>query len=244
MPTFDIICLANSLKHGGRCIAGFKTDGSGWIRPISHKKSGVLYEEHYTLNTQKAPKLLDIIRINFHNPHTQPHHPEDWLISEKSWQFMGYPTIEQLNNLLKEEVNNSSKSGELLGNDEDRISWDYLQSNPTQKSLCLIRPHNLYWDIKTFETKKIRAMFKLQDIYYDLVVTDPLWKELLDPLGDGMYKSSDLIENLKLENFDPERFLLTISLSEPFSAKNDHNFYCYKLVAAVINSQSVKASYS
>jgi hypothetical protein len=35
MPTFEMICLAKSSKRGGICIAGLKTDGSGWLRPVS-----------------------------------------------------------------------------------------------------------------------------------------------------------------------------------------------------------------
>ncbi|WP_375233212.1 dual OB domain-containing protein [Pseudomonas syringae] len=39
MPhTLDMVCLANSWKHGGRCIAGkiYGGDRSGeWIRPVS-----------------------------------------------------------------------------------------------------------------------------------------------------------------------------------------------------------------
>src|SRR6266850_2762793 len=32
MPLVDLICLANSNKMGGRCIAGLRTDGGGWVR--------------------------------------------------------------------------------------------------------------------------------------------------------------------------------------------------------------------
>ncbi len=240
MTTFDIICLANSFKHGGRCLAGFKTDGSGWIRPVSNKPEGTLFTEHCTLNNQQIPRLFDIIRINYIKSIPEPHHPENWLITNQKWQFMGLPTVDQLNHLLKTEVNQASNSSTLLGNKDDRINWNFLQENPTQKSLCLIRPHNLYWQIETYKTRKYRARFELKNVHYNLGITDPNWIYLLELLPDGIYTSYTLIEKLNLVNFDPNKFLLTISLSEPFSAKNDQHFFCYKLVASVINSQYIK----
>ncbi len=33
MPQFGIICLANSRKNGGHCVAGLRMDGGGWLRP-------------------------------------------------------------------------------------------------------------------------------------------------------------------------------------------------------------------
>lgn len=27
MPVVEMVCLANSYKHGGRCVAGLRTDG-------------------------------------------------------------------------------------------------------------------------------------------------------------------------------------------------------------------------
>ena len=48
MQTSDIICLAKSSKHGGICIAGIKTDGSGWLGPTFNKRNGTLYPGNYT----------------------------------------------------------------------------------------------------------------------------------------------------------------------------------------------------
>jgi hypothetical protein len=64
MPAFEIICLANSTKYGGRCIAGLKTDGSGWLRPVSPRADGTLYPEHYMLDGNKEPELFDILEMN------------------------------------------------------------------------------------------------------------------------------------------------------------------------------------
>ena len=81
MPAFEIICLANSTKYGGRCIAGLKTDGSGWLRPVSPRADGTLYPEHYMLDGNKEPELFDILEIECTGHRQECHQPENWIIS-------------------------------------------------------------------------------------------------------------------------------------------------------------------
>lgn len=50
MAALDIICLANSRKHGGRCVAGLRTDGGGWLRPVGTLLDGTLYPPDYTMD--------------------------------------------------------------------------------------------------------------------------------------------------------------------------------------------------
>ena len=42
MPHWEFICLANSRKLGGHCVAGIKTDGSGWVRPTGLPQDGLV----------------------------------------------------------------------------------------------------------------------------------------------------------------------------------------------------------
>ncbi|MBD0345112.1 MAG: hypothetical protein ICV63_09890, partial [Coleofasciculus sp. Co-bin14] len=41
----QIICLANSWKHGDRCIAGINSLKGQWIRPVSHLPDGRITKE-------------------------------------------------------------------------------------------------------------------------------------------------------------------------------------------------------
>ena len=126
MQTFEIICLANSLKHGGRCIAGIKTDGSGWLRPVSGRGDGTLYEEHYTLTNGREPKLFDILQILCQEADPRDYHPENWAIASQKWRHQGMTTINQLNQLLTKEFKSAIQSTHLLGTQSDRLKVDNL----------------------------------------------------------------------------------------------------------------------
>ncbi|WP_204106082.1 MULTISPECIES: hypothetical protein [Spirulina sp. CCY15215] len=242
MTTFEIICLANSLKHGGRCIAGFKTDGSGWLRPVSSQTDGTLYQEHYTLSNGQEPELFNILRIECDRPHSRIHQPENWIVSDRPWQFMGWPTTDQLNKLLKPEIQKINYSFSLLGNQGDRLELELLQDNPACASLCLLKPKKLLWKISTFSRRRrYRAIFNCNGTQYNLGITDPHWKNLLDRLDDGEYTCEQAITALALKDFDPTKFLLTISLSEPFQYSQEEPLCCFKLVAAVVNTAYVKS---
>ena len=71
-------------------------------------------------------------------------------------------------------------------------------------------------------------------------ITDLEWKNFLEKLPDGEYTSAEVIERLALDNYDPDKFLFTVSLGEPYQPPHEDTRYCYKLVAAVINVQKVK----
>ena len=61
-----IICLANSRKMSGRCIAGKEVlNGhySQWIRPVSHRDTGEISEEEQRFEDGDSPQVLDIISI-------------------------------------------------------------------------------------------------------------------------------------------------------------------------------------
>ncbi|MDD1414094.1 hypothetical protein MEN41_05310 [Dolichospermum sp. ST_con] len=239
MLTFDIICLAKSTKLGGICLAGIKTDGTGWLRPISNRRDGTLYPEHYTTRDGQEPELFDIIRIPFIRHEPKCHHPENWLIhySDK-WQILGKATLKQAQILLKPEIKQSSSQPQLLGNFDRRIRYEDLQISPIKSSLTMINPEQLKWEIKYNSQKKksFRCLFSLCGNSYDLPITDPIWIDKLSFLEEGIYSCEEIIEKLNLDNFEPDKFRLTISLSEPFQpSSQSEEIFCYKLVASVIN---------
>lgn len=227
MPVFTMICMANSTKLGGRCVAGLRVDGGGWIRPVSNDESskGALSPRHYKLEDGAEVRPLDVVEISVIRPFPQPHQPENWLIEDKPWQLIQRKPGPEILNILHAQIFRGSA---LLGNRSDRISFDTFVTTPAQTSLVLVEPENLYWHI-TSDIKnrpQVRAVFQLSGQGYDLVVTDPLWNGQLKVLPFGCYPGLD-VPGLK----SGDKILFTISLGEPFEKDN----CCYKLVAGVIS---------
>jgi hypothetical protein len=241
MPTFEIICLVNSIKKGGRCIAGLKTDGSGWLRPVSVLPGGTLQPEHYMLETDCEPKIFDILEIECSDHRPECYQPENWIISPKKWRLIGFPTNQKLIEILKPERDRNAISKRLFGNTSDKIDYALLQQNPTQYSLAYLKPENITWHVREFDRKKIyRASFILNNISYDLRITDPDWKYRMDiaQLPVGNYFSSRVISLLNLVDYKPEEFRFAVSLGEPFAPRGSQQF-CFKLIAAVINTAPI-----
>lgn len=237
MQTFDIICLAKSTKHGGICIAGMKTDGSGWLRPVSNKSDGTLYPEHYTIRDGLEPHLFDIIRIPVMRHEPKFYQPENWVIvPNKSWEIIGTPAKNQIQQLLIPEIEKHSSAEELLGNLSHNFNYEDLKNVPVHSSLALIKPHKIEWKITSYDNnKKFKAIFLLNKTLYTLPITDPIWIAKLNSLEEGIYSCKEVIEKLNLENFEADKFRLTISLSEPYQPPGQEEKFCYKLVASVIN---------
>jgi hypothetical protein len=57
-----IICLANSWKHGDRCIAGIDMATATWVRPVSDLEDGRIPETMRLIEGEE-PQMLDILDI-------------------------------------------------------------------------------------------------------------------------------------------------------------------------------------
>jgi hypothetical protein len=223
MPTLEIICLANSRKLRGRCVAGLRTDGGGWIRPVAPTEEGTLFGQHYYLDNGSDAQILDFIRIEVSKAKPEAHQPENWVIGDAQWELLARPALPQH---LEQIVRSVEAGPALFGDYGDRIDFDHLCKTPAPRSLCIVQPQDLKWRITTSIRgfRQTRAAFRLSGRSYDLSVTDPIWETRLARLAYGIHD---------LESADcPDwaRLLFTISLGEPLPSDRQ----CYKLVAGVI----------
>lgn len=226
METIKFICLANSRKLRGRCIAGLRLDGGGWIRPVSDSPDGTLYQQHYQLQYGSAPKLLDLIEVDFVKARPEKHQPENYLISNRKWRLLERPAHMHIS-FIKSHL---SSGPYIFGDNSDRIKADLFAKNPAKNSLILVQPTNLEWIIEEkYNNKKFRVFFTYNNCDYNLAVTDPFIEKRLISLAVGTYYNQDLGFQ------DNDDILFTISLGEPFGEP----LHCYKLVAAVINLNNI-----
>jgi hypothetical protein len=229
MPRVELLCLANSIKHGGRCVAGLRMDGEGWLRPVG-PGDGTLYPANYILKDLSEPALMDVIALEVTHHTPEPHQPENWLIGGQPWELVRRPASLAARELLKSALTSGPK---LLGGTTDREPFVGFVDAPGSASLTVVLAERLRWKVtsEAGKPRKTRARFSLSGASYDLSVTDPHWRQALAEQPDGEYEWGSLpMETGKLP-------LLTISLGEPFEGD------CYKLVAGVVPVKPDTASY-
>src|SRR5262249_29615351 len=83
-----LICLANSRKIAGRCVAGKEIVAGkigNWIRPVSGRPSGEVSEEERRFEDGQDPILLDVIRIPMIEPRPHGAQTENHLIDDSEY---------------------------------------------------------------------------------------------------------------------------------------------------------------
>jgi hypothetical protein len=223
MPLCEMMCLAVSRKHGGRCVAGVRTDGTGWMRPVGVGLDGKLLGPTCLFANGSEPRVLDTIQIGLRQPRPQPHQPENWIIDLSRWKLLSRPNP---SDVLPRLLPHISHDPVLLGTRGDRVCFDSLKTAPAAASLALVEPDRLSWLIKYNQkgNRQTRAEFTIGGQPYCLSVTDPIWESRLCHLPPGTHPANR-------NGIAPDqRVFLTVSVGEPFGEDG----YCYKFVAAVI----------
>lgn len=220
--TVDMLCLANSEKHGERCLAGIRLDTGGWIRPVSTNEGGALYKDQYTTKCGKVAQPLDSIRIHFEEYSPRFHQPENWRISsDDPWELLGSEINEPQQLALNTAL---QRSGKIFSTKKSSLRKGKLKDSLSTHSLTLLRPQNpqFYAEMKENSSNQPRTEFDFDGHHYDLPITDPSWRQRVQ--GDD---PEDLPSAGDLD--DGQEVLFTISLGEPFEGR------CYKLVAAIFS---------
>lgn len=219
MPTEEILVLASSKKHGGRCVAGITRSGD-WVRPVSGGSHG-LFEAQCSVDG-RWPEVLDVIRFGYSKQLEDPAQPENFLIDTSEWELSKRldPTE------ARENLRGFLSSGPTLLGNRGRAVKDEIAAEGVEASLALIEPRS---GVKLILSPpedgkgkpKTRVAFNFSAAEYDLPVTDIAVEEALRAAGEGSYDPEDL-------GLVSGTTFLTISLGEEFEG------WHYKLAAAVI----------
>src|SRR5271166_3573940 len=102
--TKKIVCLANSRKPAGRCVAGrevLENRYGGWIRPVSVRPSAEISLEERRYENGRQPHILDVIEIRMIAAVPRVHQTENHMIdAEFYWTKVGAITWADLAGLV------------------------------------------------------------------------------------------------------------------------------------------------
>lgn len=220
-----ILCLANSRKVSGRCIAGKETTNGklgAWIRPVSERPNGEISEEERRFENGSDPKVLDVIEIPIVGTHAHLFQKENHLIDRRFyWSFNRRASWQEVFDAVEVQPlwqkSNSSYNGI-----NDRIRE--LAAPNVQQSLRFIEIENLVITVAVEGAdfgdgrRKVRGKFMHAGVNYHLAVTDPTWERAYLNKSNG--------------EFPVGRAFLCVSLGEPWDG------WVYKLIASVILPES------
>lgn len=214
MPLTDVLCLANSFKHGGGCVAGIRLDTEAWVRPVTDTGDGTLPNPQCWLDNGRQAAPLDVVQMDLERPAPRRHQPENWIVGSGQWTLIGTHAVGSAMGML-ERVR--LRDGALFGTETDRVADSSIASQGVTSSLELIRVEGftLHAAQSPFDGKtKVRGTFRHGGVSYDLSVTDKVvLPREAQTLGT---RSSD------------SDWYLTVSLAEPFHGN------CFKVIAAAI----------
>jgi hypothetical protein len=216
-----VLCLANSVKLLGRCIAGIDLATGQWVRPVPHEGGAYdLRDVRYQDGLEM--QVLDVFDMEPVHGAATLYHPED-LVVTNGWRFVRTANDADLAMLGVRYAGGP----ELLRGCDSYIACPITHDQALHASLTLVSvwPSSLWLRKERKEQRtRYRAAFYVgrERMRYDLPLTDPIMRERLDGLDFAEYRPSDL-------DLPDERLTLTISLSEPFVETGR----CYKLVAAI-----------
>jgi hypothetical protein len=220
-----IICLANSRKYAGRCVAGkevLPNGAGGWVRPVSARPTGEVSEEERRYENGKDPRVYDIIDVPILKANPHLYQSENHLIdADVYWGKIGTISWEDLKELIDPPaalwVNGDSSYNGI----NDRVSLEL--ASMLDHSLVLIEPQNLTIHVQLEgegfpnPRRKVRADFNHHDTHYRLTVTDPVAERAFLDRPNGVYP---------LQNA-----YLCVSLGEEYKGS------CYKLVATILSKE-------
>lgn len=214
----EIICLANSWKHGERCIAGINPQTGNWIRPIcsQYPDDGRVPLEIRLIEGEE-PKLLDLIDIPLENTgNSFGFESENLNITSGEWRRIHSVPATDV-------IQYCTEMPYILHNSSKYVTVPYLKSLPLEKQHTLQLVYALKIiiksEIRSTGTKWQASLITQQGLQLrEATITDP---EFVKKLDQGYLPINPC--------------LVTVSLSMPHRPPNwEGDNPCWKLIAGII----------
>lgn len=155
------VCLANSYKHGGRCIAGIQLDNSNqpiisngrpvWIRPV-----GLANHGEVPTHVVSSFNLMDIVQVDVTGKHPDGHQSENVTFTPASLAKIGDFGKQQLDSLC-------DVTPTIFGNRGKAVSPDAIAN--LKYSLMLIKISDGQIDLVTYPDRPDKPQVRLKFTY-------------------------------------------------------------------------------
>jgi len=212
----EFICLADSYKKGGHCIAGKRTDSLQWIRPVSQNVEEGLSDMQICYEDGSCPNLLDIIEIEAIQSVPSCHQTENWLFDETvKWKKVGVFTGD-LDTLVDTNTSFLSLASDSSKKMNCRIDSALSKTGQVNNSLLFLK-------IPQATVSVIKKNDDPNDYTKDTILKFYNTKQFEVPIKDRRNPYSTIGDY----PIDTPKFI-TISLGL------DYNGYCYLLVAGIL----------
>jgi hypothetical protein len=149
-----MICLANSIREGDRCVAGIDSTTGNWIRPVPPGGGGI--PSHCVFFGAHFLQTLDIVELNIVPQHfITKYQRENCVMPAYDWQIVGKAVPARI-------LPFCDFAAPILHTDSDRVAPALLDAvAPAQwKSLQLIRATQVEFGQDYWNRKRWRASFK------------------------------------------------------------------------------------
>jgi hypothetical protein len=217
-----IVCLANSRKLAGRCVAGKDADTGAWLRPLGESPTKELSARERRLIDNSEPRLLDIIEVPIRGHRPRNYQAENVAVDRtRPWVRKGRISPNDLPRYI-----DSPKTLWLNGESSYKGINDRVAGANAAKltnSLYLVEVDSLGLRVHApgadfgNEARRVSAEFSYRGVTYRLRVTDASIEQEYLAKPDGRYQL--------------RRAYLTVSLGEPYEG------FAYKLVAGIIPAE-------
>lgn len=225
--TKRVLCLANSRKPSGRCVAGLEMLPTGpgpWVRPVSARPGEEVSEHERQYENGSDPRVLDVIDLPLlqHTPHACQ--TENWRLDpDHYWRLVRQADWDELQAYVENPETLWINGVNTYHGLNDEMTKEASDGLP--RSLYLIRVPRV--DLRVFAPgeafgnpkRRVQACFRHANTDYWLWVTDPIVEKRYLALADGTHVLGECC--------------LTLSLGEPF-VKSSGGLFRHKLAAAVI----------
>ena len=134
-----ILCLANSIREGGRCVAGIDYATGRWVRPVLLGGGPIPVERTFVGNKYLEPG--DVVEIEVdQTPTPMPFQMENHVVYGRPWRIVGYCAAGDCLHLC-------DSTEPLLHNRSDRVATEYFDDRGIEewRSLQLLHPPSVHF---------------------------------------------------------------------------------------------------